>query len=185
MGVLRATHHLVLASLVAAAGCSVPTAQPGSQDPPVGRVTAIAESATVPEPEPFGWPATGWLRLDVDVTTVLGGGSSLRVGTSMAAAWAPGRLEVWIQAPDPDTPGDRVTIDRVVSNGAADAAIEGLQGRFAVSLADGLGEAGDGADGGRRFSRVEHDHDITVDERWEIGDGDAPWGADGPFGAGS
>ncbi len=176
---------LALVVGLGAGGCAPPPAGPVA-DAVAREVVAGPDVDRRAEPAPaaeFRWPDEGWLWLEVDVYTVLDADVVLDETAVLAAAWSAGSLVVWLHA-DPPVPGTPAVTHRVETGEGAERAVAGLSGRFEVG-ASGLESHGLGARGGEVFAATEREVDTTVSERWEIGTGPAPWGADGPFTGGS
>lgn len=175
----------LLSLIVVAGGCS-PTA---SADPPGATSPGAAEprpaARTRVDPEPFEWPDSGWLRLDLDSHIVFDGAAPVVSTTSLFAAWAVGRFEWWTDGPDPLAPEQREVVHRRDLGATADARGAGLRGQFEAGRADGLAPQPTGPLGGHVFTATHRNDGVTVSERWEIGAGPAPWLSNTPSGLGS
>ena len=171
-----ATRRALLAMvLIATCGCSSPARPPDTA--PANEPTSTATAGNDPSGaigvDGFGWPETGWLRLDVALIMVDAGGDA---SATVVAVWAPGRVDLWIGPAQGDAQ------HRVEFGAAAAESVAALRGRFDASRDDGLTADGIGVFGGAAFGVVHRHLDTTVTERWEIGSGATSWGPDGPFG---
>jgi hypothetical protein len=180
---------LVCTVLLAFGGaCASPVARPPAEAaPPISTPPAVAQPAeAVSETRAsFRWPASGWVRLDLDVFVALDADADVGATAILAARWEAGDVEIWIDAPDPGALGDRATAHRRGSGAAADEAVDGLRGTFEAALAEGLESSADARPGVWVFAATDRADDTTVSQRWQIGEGGAPWGPDGPFAPGS
>ncbi|MEM9466375.1 MAG: hypothetical protein AAGA90_13450 [Actinomycetota bacterium] len=182
MGAIVATGRVVVLVLaILASGCSA--APPAARAPVVRSPPAPATVAPFAPSDAdlaFVWPAVGWLELRVDVFVAIDAGTEIATTVSMAAWWEPRRVEVRIDAPDPDDPDTHLTVHDVATGPAADRLVDGLRGRFEAGRTAGVVPDGMGPLGGMRFVATHRDHDMTASERWEIGSGPAPWGTGDP-----
>ena len=168
---------------VVAGGC----ASTASSTPPAPVIPAAGEPVVGDraEPEAFEWPRSGWLRLDLDGHMVFDRDVTVASRITLFATWTPGRLEMWIDAPDALAPERRQVIHELEVGDAADAGQSGLRGQFEAGRAEGVRRESVAGDGTHVFAATDREHGVTVTQRWEIGSGAAPWGADGPPGLGS
>ena len=165
----------------------------GCSSPPAGSVADAVAREVVAHPDvdrraeatpatAFRWPDEGWLWLEVDVSAVLDSDVVLDETAVLAAAWSAASLEVWLHTDRP-APGTPAALHRREAGERAERALAGLAGQFQAG-ASALESHGLGARGGEVFAATGREVDMTVSERWEIGMGPAPWGAEGPFAGG-